>query len=342
MQLTDIINVRHLAQCLRQAGCADWARCLPRQVQPLLDRPHGDWPYWLDALRAMPSPPARYLDVGSACITVGGEVTPACRDALSRALQRLHPWRKGPFKLFGVLVDAEWRAEVKWARLQPHIRSLRDQVVLDVGCGNGYYLWRMLGEGARLAIGLDPAPLFLAQFGAVAGRVRAHPQGERLAARIGWLPLGVEAMPDRLAAFDTVFSMGVLYHRRAPLEHLSRLRGALRAGGQLVLETLVIRGARDEVLVPAARYAKMRNVWSIPSVPTLIAWLRRSGFERIQVLDVTVTGTAEQRATPWMRFQSLPDYLAPGDATRTVEGYPAPRRALLTAQAPGEHLGRWG
>ena len=342
MQLTDIINVRHLAQCLRQAGCADWARCLPRQVQPLLDRPHGDWPYWLDALRAMPSPPARYLDVGSACITVGGEVTPACRDALSRALQRLHPWRKGPFKLFGVLVDAEWRAEIKWARLQPHIRSLRDQVVLDVGCGNGYYLWRMLGEGARLAIGLDPAPLFLAQFSAVAGRVRAHPQGERLAARIGWLPLGVEAMPDRLAAFDTVFSMGVLYHRRAPLEHLSRLRGALRAGGQLVLETLVIRGARDEVLVPAARYAKMRNVWSIPSVPTLIAWLRRSGFERIQVLDVTVTGTAEQRATPWMRFQSLPDYLAPGDATRTVEGYPAPRRALLTAQAPGEHLGRWG
>ena len=334
MQLADIINQRHLAQCLRQAGCADWARCLPRQLQPLLDRPHGDWPQWLDALRAMPSLPARQLDVGSACITVDGEVTPAGREALSRALQRLHPWRKGPFKLFGVLVDAEWRADLKWARLRPHIRPLRDHVVLDVGCGNGYYLWRMLGEGARLVIGLDPTPLFLAQFSAVAGQLGAHPRGERLAARIGWLPLGVAAMPDRLAAFDTVFSMGVLYHRRAPLEHLRHLRGALRAGGQLVLETLVIRGARDEVLAPTARYAKMRNVWSIPSVPTLVAWLHHSGFERIQVLDVTVTKVTEQRATPWMRFQSLSDYLAPGDATRTVEGYPAPRRALLTAQAP--------
>ena len=333
MQLADVINAPHLAACLKQAGCADWARRLPGQLQPLLDKPHGDWPRWLAALRALGAPAARRVAISDACVTVDGELTAARRAALYQALQRLHPWRKGPFQLFGVRVDAEWRADLKWARLQPHIQPLQGRVVLDVGCGNGYYLWRMLGEGARLAIGLDPTPLFLAQFAAVARLIDAHPQGRRWTARVAWTPLGIEALPERLAAFDTVFSMGVLYHRRAPLDHLRQLRGALRPGGQLVLETLVIRGERGAVLTPTARYAQMRNVWSIPSTPTLVAWLQDSGFEQVRVADVTMTGVDEQRATDWMRFQSLADYLAPGDATRTVEGYPAPRRALLTAQA---------
>ncbi|MCB1873099.1 MAG: DUF1698 domain-containing protein, partial [Gammaproteobacteria bacterium] len=30
-------------------------------------------------------------------------------------------------------------------------------------------------------------------------------------------------------------------------------------------------------------------------------------------------------------FESLADYLNPSDPTRTVEGYPAPRRAILAA-----------
>ncbi|MCU7797779.1 MAG: tRNA 5-methoxyuridine(34)/uridine 5-oxyacetic acid(34) synthase CmoB, partial [Candidatus Thiodiazotropha sp. (ex Myrtea spinifera)] len=140
-----------------------------------------------------------------------------------------------------------------------------------------------------------------------------------------------EDIPPNLQAFDTVFSMGVFYHRRSPFSHLSELKGCLRKGGELVLETLVIEGGPGEVLVPEGRYAKMRNVWFIPSPATLISWLSRAGFGDVRLIDVTTTSVEEQRATEWMRFESLADYLDPSQPAQTVEGHPAPRRAIIVA-----------
>jgi tRNA (mo5U34)-methyltransferase len=100
-----------------------------------------------------------------------------------------------------------------------------------------------------------------------------------------------------------------------------------------VLETLVIDGEGDRVLVPKGRYAKMRNVWFIPSLPLLENWLRRCGFERVTTVDVTRTTFEEQRSTDWMTFESLADFLDPADRDFTIEGYPAPRRAIVTAVA---------
>ena len=182
----------------------------------------------------------------------------------------------------------------------------------------------MAGEGARLVVGLDPYLLYVVQYQAI-----RHFVGPDIPAYV--LPLGVEALPTNLAAFDTVFSMGVLYHRRSPMDHLLTLRDALRPGGELVLETLVIDGNEGEVLVPEGRYAQMRNVWFIPSVPTLASWLRKCGFQQINVLDVTSTTVEEQHSTEWMTFKSLPDFLDPHDLKRTVEGHPAPQRAIVTA-----------
>jgi tRNA (mo5U34)-methyltransferase len=147
------------------------------------------------------------------------------------------------------------------------------------------------------------------------------------------LPLGIEDLPANLQAFDTVFSMGVFYHRRSPFSHLAELKGCLRKGGELVLETLVIEGGENEVLVPQGRYAKMRNVWFIPSPATLVSWLSRAGLSEIRLIDVSATTTDEQRSTDWMRFESLSDYLNPNHPDRTVEGYPAPRRAMIVATA---------
>jgi len=146
------------------------------------------------------------------------------------------------------------------------------------------------------------------------------------------LPLGIEDLPENLEGFDTVFSMGVLYHRRSPFEHLLRLKDLLRVGGELVIETLVIEGDEDAVLVPEDRYAKMRNVWFIPSPAALTKWLKRSGFKDVELVDVTSTTTEEQRSTAWMRFESLTDYLNPENPSQTLEGYPAPRRAILIAK----------
>ncbi|HEY9149416.1 MAG TPA: tRNA 5-methoxyuridine(34)/uridine 5-oxyacetic acid(34) synthase CmoB, partial [Gammaproteobacteria bacterium] len=285
-------------------------------------------PRWQAALRALPMARPDHLDLDQDCIGIGRteDLDAAQRQALEQALRQLHPWRKGPFRLFGLHIDTEWRSDWKWRRLREHIQPLQDRLVLDVGCGNGYHLWRMRGAGARLALGIDPTLLFVHQFAALQHYLKDP--------HTGLLPLALEELPARMALFDTVFSMGVLYHRRSPFDHLQELREALRPGGELVLETLVIEAEAGRVLVPRDRYARMRNVWFIPSVPELQHWLERAGFQEVRCVDVTRTTTEEQRSTDWMRFESLDRCLDPDNPEKTVEGYPAPRRAILIARRP--------
>lgn len=313
---------------LSEGPLTGWLDSLPQMVQAAL-RPeqHGRLPEWLALLDNLPSIVPSHVDLrDSVTIGSGSDISPAVRRQLEEQLRQLHPWRKGPYDLFGLYLDTEWRSDWKWERLKGGIRPLDGRVVLDVGCGNGYHAWRMAGAGASLVIGLDPYLLYVMQYWAVR---RYLPD-----ISVFVLPLGIEALPPSLAAFDTVFSMGVLYHRRSPFDHLLTLRDALRPGGELVLETLVIEGKSGEVLIPQGRYAKMRNVWFIPSPDTLMGWLKKCHFRDIQLLDVTRTTREEQRRTEWMTYQSLADFLDPADPDRTVEGYPAPRRAVLTAVAP--------
>lgn len=241
------------------------------------------------------------------------------------ALKRLLPWRKGPIQIGKTYIDTEWRSDWKWRRIQPHLESLHERHVLDVGCGNGYHLYRMLGDGAGLALGIDPTMLFNYQFRLM--QKLAPPNAAYL------LPLKSEQLPA-FSYFDTVFSMGVLYHRRSPIDHLSELLSFLRPGGQLVLETLIVEGDEYTTLLPKDRYAKMANVWFIPSTDMLERMIERVGFTDTKTVDVTPTTTDEQRATEWMQFQSLADFLDPMDSSRTVEGYPAPVRAVVTARKP--------
>jgi tRNA (mo5U34)-methyltransferase len=128
--------------------------------------------------------------------------------------------------------------------------------------------------------------------------------------------------------------MGVLYHRRSPLDHLLELKGCLRPGGQLILETLIVAGVEDTVFMPRGRYAKMRNVWFLPSVAAMLLWLQRCGFKEIACVDTTRTTIEEQRRTAWMTFESLADYLDRKNPDMTIEGYPAPLRAIFIATRP--------
>ena len=321
---------------LLDAGMATWAELIEAQLrQRLVDKPHGDMANWMDALQAMPDLTSDTLKLDQGLLQVGdrSESSPQQREALRDTLQRLHPWRKGPFQLHGVFIDTEWRSDWKWDRLADHIAPLQGRRVLDVGCGNGYHCWRMAGCGAQLVVGIDPTQLFLAQFEAVRRLFAGAEAFAETVERVIHLPLGIEDVPPSLRAFDSTFSMGVLYHRRSPIDHLRELRETLRPGGELVLETLVIEGGVNEVLVPQGRYAKMRNVWFIPSVPMLELWLRRAGFSNVRTVDATLTSREEQRSSEWMRFESLADFLDPADTSLTVEGYPAPRRAVVLANA---------
>ena len=320
----------NLYRALREANIESWSSQLPAQIADAFDiTKHGDLIRWQAQLENLPKIAPQFRDISSNTIKLGNiaEIKSELQIELKEKLQGFCPWRKGPFDLFGIHIDTEWRSDWKWQRLENHIAPLKNRLVLDVGCGNGYHCWRMLGAGAKRVIGIDPMLLNAMQFQIIK-------QFYDNDAPIDVLPLGIEALPSKLNCFDTVFSMGVLYHRRSPIDHLFELRECLKSGGELILETLVIDGELGDTLLPKDRYAQMRNVWFLPSCPTLMSWLERCGFKNIRIVDVTVTSTQEQRTSDWMRFHSLKDFLHPEDPTLTCEGLPAPKRAILIANAP--------
>ncbi|MDP4546983.1 tRNA 5-methoxyuridine(34)/uridine 5-oxyacetic acid(34) synthase CmoB [Marinobacter sp. MDS2] len=314
---------------LNNSDQAAWAEVLKAQlIRRFEDNPHGDMARWHAALQSLPSDIPAKVDLNSSAVSVTSEQPLSEQDAqnLELGLRGLMPWRKGPFNFFGTHVDTEWRSDWKWERVSPHLADLQGRTILDVGCGSGYHCWRMAGAGARQVVGIDPGLLFMFQFLAVKGYLGDVP--------VDLLPIRMEDLPANLEHFDTTFSMGVLYHRRSPIDHLLDLKGTLRRGGELVLETLVVDGPEGFSLMPEDRYGQMRNVWFLPSCPTLIRWLERAGFRNARVVDVSDTTTEEQRQTDWMRFNSLADFLDPNDPTKTIEGYPGPKRATLIAEKP--------
>jgi tRNA (mo5U34)-methyltransferase len=319
---------RSLYPQLESLGLEQWSRQLQRIVPArLATESHGRMADWQTALLALPGLAPSHVELDT-------KVEIGCKDDLAEIsgeqfaaqLQAFHPWRKGPYSLFGVDIDTEWRSDWKWQRVVPHIRPLAGRKVLDIGCGNGYHGWRMLGAGAELVLGIDPTLVSVMQY-----QVMQRYLGDR---NHYVLPLGIEDIPAGLACFDSVFSMGVLYHRRSPLDHLLELRDCLRSGGELILETLIVEGGEGVIFMPEGRYAKMRNVWFLPSIPTMTLWLRRCGFKDVACVDTNRTSMAEQRQTEWMRYESLADFLDPDNASKTVEGYPAPLRAIFIATKP--------
>jgi tRNA (mo5U34)-methyltransferase len=302
-----VFDFEALTACLDELGLAHWNRELvPLLRERLSGKTHGDWSRWNAAVEALP----RARGDGA---------------RLRELLMELHPWRKGPLQLDEIHIDAEWRSDWKWARLCDAIAPLDGRRVLDVGSGNGFYALRMREMGAATVIGVDPTLLFAMQFLAI--NVFAQDGG------IFILPCRLEETPPADGVFDTTFSMGVLYHQRDPHAHLRQLAATLRKGGQLVLETLFLPGDDLRAETPPERYARMRNVWSLPTIAQLVHWIENAGFSDVDVVDTSVTTVDEQRSTEWMRFESLGEALDPNDPSRTVEGWPAPRRVIVTALA---------
>ncbi|MGA0974621.1 MAG: tRNA 5-methoxyuridine(34)/uridine 5-oxyacetic acid(34) synthase CmoB [Sedimenticolaceae bacterium] len=327
-----MIDIENTLAVLREHELNQWADHLAPILTYQQENPHGDLARWKSALDGLPVIQSGDVDLSVGPITVNAKLSAEEQSKLQSALEGLRPWRKGPFQLADTAIDTEWRSDWKWDRVLPHIQSLKYRKVLDVGCGNGYHCWRMRQEDPALVVGIDPSPLFTVQFHAVKKLITDAGRAD-LANNTLMIPVGFEAVPDGLESFDTVFSMGVLYHRRSPIDFLQSLKKTLKPGGELVLETLVIEGDAQACLIPEDRYAQMRNVWFIPSVEQLALYMQRVGFSDVRCVDVNITTTDEQRSTEWMSFDSLSDFLDPNDPLKTVEGYPSPMRAVMIATA---------
>ena len=285
---------------------------------------NGNIPKWSKAIDAIDALPKGKVALKKPYISINQD--PIDSKSLIVALQKLTPWRKGPFMINDLVLESEWDGDMKWQRITKHIKPLINKRVLDVGAGNGYFTLRMAMKGAKRALGIEPFLLFNYQFRAIKTIIES-PLNALL------LPVRLEQMP-KIAIFDTVFSMGVLYHQRDHMAHLSLLHDMMAPDAELVLETLVVESPDDFVLVPKGRYAQMRNVYNLPSIKTLKSWLIDSNFKNIRVVDVNKTTTEEQRKTSWIgeNGASLKDFLDPLDDSLTIEGYPATTRATVLCE----------
>lgn len=288
---------------------------------------HGDFPRWRRLLSELPQiEPSSVAFESTVRIGNNSDSDPETLAQLREQLLEFIPWRKGPFELFGIEMDTEWQSNLKWDRLVNEISPLESRRVLDVGSGNGYYGFRMLEQGAEMVLGIDPHLAYVAQFWLLKHFARNSP--------VFVLPLTLEQFPASLNYFDTVFSMGVIYHRRSPIDHILELKSCLRPGGELVIESICVDGEAGYSLTPEKKYARMGNVWFVPSISTLVQWLGRCGMEQISVIDESITSLNEQRKTEWMPFDSLEDALDKNDPKITIEGHPAPKRVVVKAIRP--------
>lgn len=286
------------------------------------------WLEWKDiapmreALASLPKIENITTTLGNSIQLDALHVNDSDKEIIKECALTLRPWRKGPFKLFDTFIDTEWQSFIKYNLLEPHF-NLEGKIVGDIGCNNGYYLFRMLSHKPKKLVGFDPSALYKTQFDFI---------NHFLKSDIVYEMLGVEHLPLYEHKFDTLFCLGVLYHRSDPIQTLKALYQGLNPDGELILDTFMIDGDTPVALCPSKTYSKIPNVYFVPTIPALTNWLERAKFRDIEVLEIKKTDASEQRKTEWIYGESLEHFLDPLHPDLTIEGYPAPQRVYIKAK----------
>jgi tRNA (mo5U34)-methyltransferase len=298
-----------------------------RKKREFLDQSKGNFLKFSKVFEKIQCHDPSVIDLENRVVTIGApdDLEPEELKALYQSLDQLCPWRKGPFSFFGIKVDSEWQSWMKWERIFPHIKNLKGRRILDIGSSNGYYMFRAAAHNPLIVLGLEPQSYFYFQYLAIQKFLKQD--------NVFCLPIPHDELPKMGDYFDTVFCMGVLYHRPSPVEMLREIHDSMKKGGELVLENLILETRENFCLFPKDRYAKMRNVYFIPDLLAMESWLLRAGFTNIRCVDIAKTSVEEQRKTRWIQTESLKNFLDPHDPDKTVEGYPAPVRAIFMAEA---------
>lgn len=269
---------------------------------------------------------AQYVSCDDDVVTIGrpDELEQQQRSIIFENLKAFMPWRKGPFSVFGTSIDAEWRSERKWQRVLPRLPDLHNKVIADIGCNNGYYMFRMAQYSPQFVLGFEPS-------------VQHYYCFKALNSMAGFTNLeidllGVEHISLFPDTFDVIFLMGVIYHRSSPLKVLHDILTALKPGGTLLVESQAIPGNEPYALFPEKTYAKAPGTYFVPTGSCLINWMKRAGYSNTELFYSHPMSSDEQRKTEWMVFESYADYLDTNDPTKTIEGYPAPCRIFLKGE----------
>ena len=300
---------------------------LIKDKRTFLDRAKGNYLKFKTILETIPDFLPSRVDLENRSIIIGdySDLNGAQRNLLEDKLAQLCPWRKGPVDLFGIFIDSEWQSWMKWERLINHITHLEGRRILDIGSSNGYYMFRMAAYNPLMVLGVEPQSSFYFQYLTLQKFIKQE--------NVFCLPIPYDHLPKMDQYFDTVFCMGILYHRKSPVQMLKNICDSMKPGGELILENLIMNTKENYCLFPKDRYAKMRNVFFIPDLLVMESWLLRAGFTNIRCVDITKTSVEEQRKTQWIQTETLKDFLDPDDHNKTIEGYPAPVRAIFIANS---------
>ncbi|MBZ7931312.1 tRNA 5-methoxyuridine(34)/uridine 5-oxyacetic acid(34) synthase CmoB [Campylobacter sp. RM12910] len=242
------------------------------------------------------------------------------KDEILELAKELKPWRKGPFQINDLFIDAEWKSYIKFNILKPFMNEISGKTVADIGCNNGYYMFKMLEFNPALLVGFDPSIKYRLQFELINTLAKTS---------IKYELLGVEDLPNYPLKFDVIFCLGVIYHRSDPIKMLKELKSGLNKNGVVFLDTMYIEDEREIALVPNKTYSKIPNIYFIPSISALKNWCERAGFKDFQILSTKKTDENEQRKTEWIDSYSLNNFLDPNNKNLTVEGYEAPKRVYV-------------
>ncbi|SQE24391.1 methyltransferase [Campylobacter jejuni subsp. doylei] len=242
------------------------------------------------------------------------------KDEILTITKKLKPWRKGPFKIDDLFIDTEWQSFIKFNILKPFMGEISQKYIADIGCNNGYYMFKMLEFNPAKLIGFDPSIKYRLQFELINALAKTP---------IKYELLGVEDLPSYGLKFDVIFCLGVIYHRSDPIKMLKDLKAGLKKNGIIFLDTMYIEDEREIAFVPNKTYSKIPNIYFVPSISALKNWCERAGFKEFEVLATKKTDENEQRKTEWIDSFSLENFLDPKDKNLTIEGYEAPKRVYV-------------
>jgi SAM-dependent methyltransferase len=154
----------------------------------------------------------------------------------------------------------------------------RNDLVLEVGCGGGVFLRRLLKSGCR-AVAIDHSPDMVANSGRLNARALA---GGRLTLH----EADAAALPVASGTIDKVYCLNAFFFFPQPSESLKEMARVLKPGGRLALVTSPPAFRRQIARVSASMAETMR----FDEPETLARWARDAGLVPVETRDVAGAG----------------------------------------------------